>query len=244
VKPAILTYHSLDTSGSVISVAPAQFRVQMECLASRRVPVVPLGEIRTTPGGIALTFDDGFENFYTDAFPVLREFGFPATVFVVSGHCGGTNNWPAGGHQGIPSLPLMSWGRLAEMVRHGISLGVHTATHPSLPGIAEVRAREEMRRCQAMIQERIGAAADTLAYPYGDSNPRVRAIAAEYFGSAYGTRLAFVGGRLDSMDIPRIDAYYLRNRQWFEKLHDARGRIYIAARRSVRQARAAVARAR
>jgi hypothetical protein len=95
-----------------------------------------------------------------------------------------------------------------------------------------------------MIQERTGVAADTIAYPYGNSNARVRAIASEFFTSAYGTRLAFVGGRLDLMDIPRIDAYYLRNHLWFESLRGTRGRIYVAARRSLRQVRSAAARAR
>ena len=244
MKPAILTYHSLDASGSVISVAPAQFRAQMQFLAARNIPVVPLSDIQKTPGGVALTFDDGFENFFTDAFPVLREFGFPATVFVVSDHCGQRNSWSAQSYNGIPSLPLMGWQRLAEIGRHGIALGVHTATHPSLIAIPESQARDEMRRCQAMIQERTGVAADSLAYPYGDSNARVRAIAAEFFISAYGTRLAFLSGRLDPMDFPRIDAYYLRNHLWFESLPGTRGRIYVAARRSLRQVRSAAARAR
>ena len=89
VRSAILTYHSLDESGSVISMPPALFRAQMECLAESPSKVVPLAEICDRPGAVAITFDDGFANFAEYAAPVLERLSLPATVFVVSGFCGG-----------------------------------------------------------------------------------------------------------------------------------------------------------
>ncbi len=81
---AILTYHSIDSSGSIISVAPTLFQAHMEVLAGSRIPVVPLAEIQRRDGCLAITFDDGFENFESAALPFLEKYAFPATVFLVT----------------------------------------------------------------------------------------------------------------------------------------------------------------
>src|SRR5512138_3597748 len=104
----ILTYHSLDDSGSVISIAPRLFREQMKSLQTSGLPVVSLEQVRTAPGSVALTFDDGYRNFLDCALPVLAEAGFPATVFAVTGFCGLVPGW-SGQRASVPALPLMSW---------------------------------------------------------------------------------------------------------------------------------------
>ena len=91
---AILTYHSLDDSGSVISLSPAIFRRQMRSLFERGITVASPEDLAVGRGleernpGVSLTFDDGFENFYTEAFPALSEYRLPATVFLVAGAVG------------------------------------------------------------------------------------------------------------------------------------------------------------
>src|SRR3954470_8233749 len=89
---AVLTYHSLDESGSVISIRPDVFRRQMQTLAANGVKVVPLEDLFAHPGAVAITFDDGFANLADHALPVLEHLGLPATIFVVSGYCGKRNN--------------------------------------------------------------------------------------------------------------------------------------------------------
>src|SRR5689334_22059807 len=116
MKPArscILTYHSLDRSGSVISIQPEVFSRQMAFLAESGTPVVPVSAVRKTTCAVAITFVDGFRNFYEAAFPVLRRYGFAATVFVVSGYCGKRNDWPTQPrNSGIPTLDLMAWNQV------------------------------------------------------------------------------------------------------------------------------------
>ena len=93
---AILTYHSIDDSGSPISVAPEEFRAHVRWLSSGLVRVVPLAELVTLPPeeeAVAITFDDAFQNFASVAAPLLYEHGLPATLFVVSGRVGRDNAW-------------------------------------------------------------------------------------------------------------------------------------------------------
>jgi peptidoglycan/xylan/chitin deacetylase (PgdA/CDA1 family) len=233
-RSAILAYHSLDPSGSVISVAPDVFRRQMEWLAGSGIPVVPLAEIRNRPGAVALTFDDAFANVYEHALPVLARHGFPSTVFVVAGRAGDRNRW-AQPVTGIPELELMGWNDLMSAAAAGVTLGAHTVTHPFLTTLDDTDLEREMAACRAAIEDRTGRSAESFAYPYGDVDPRVRAAAARHFRLACGTRLAFVRAEADPLDLPRIDVYYVRQRRWFETLQQPGGAAYIAARRWIRQ---------
>jgi len=231
----ILTYHSLDTSGSVISIPPKLFRQQMEWLAATRVAVVPLGRVRETTGAVAITFDDGFHNFFEHAAPVLQEFGFPATVFVVSDFCGGANDWPTQPRTpAVPKLELMPWSELQQIAKAGISIGCHTATHPYLSRLNAAELEEELARSRSAIEQRVGMAVETFAYPYGDATAQVREAAGRHFQLACGTRMAFLSADSDLLDLPRLDVYYLRSRFWFHGLQRPYGAAYVAARGGLR----------
>jgi len=230
-RSCILTYHSLDESGSVISIRPGVFRAQMAFLAETRVPIVPLAEVRNTPGAVAITFDDGFRNFFEHAFPVLQRYLFPATVFVVSAYCGGRNDWPTQPRStGVPFVELMSWSEVEEISRAGIEIGSHTATHPRMGALTPAEIEAELSVSRQVIEQRTGKAVRTLAYPYGESTPVVRAAARHHFRLACGTRLACLSPNSDNADLPRIDAYYLQNQFWFEGLQSLRGKAYLGFR--------------
>ena len=111
----ILTYHSLDDSGAVTSVAPRDFREHMHILAERGFAGISLSALLDSwdgrgalpPRPVVITFDDGFANMLEHAAPLLSGLSFGATVFVVSGRCGLTNDWPNQGPN-APRLPLLS----------------------------------------------------------------------------------------------------------------------------------------
>jgi peptidoglycan/xylan/chitin deacetylase (PgdA/CDA1 family) len=237
-RSAILTYHSLDSSGSVISIAPQAFREQMKWLAGSGIPVVPLERIRDSPGAVALTFDDGFRNFLKEAFPVLRDLGLPSTVFVVSRYCGERNRWPSQpASPRVPDLPLMSWNELREIARGGVMLGSHTATHPYMTRLSAAQIDEELRASQCEIEDRTGQPVRAFAYPYGATSLEVREAVRWRFPLACGTKLDFVSRGSDAADLPRLDAYYLQNPFWFRSLGAGYGAAYIAARRFLRERR-------
>ena len=233
---AILTYHSLDTSGSVLSTDPEVFQRQMEWLAASGIPVVPLAAAERTPGSVALTFDDGFRSFATDALPVLEKYRLPATLFVVSGYCGRSSRWP-GQSARAREFPLLDWAELKDVAARGISLGAHTVSHPRLPALSVSEVEAELRDSQAAIEDHMGVPVEAFAYPYGASRPWVRDLVKRRFRIGCGTTMRFLSGS-DPWDLPRIDVYYFQRRFWFEHLMRGSGHGYVWARRLLREGRA------
>jgi peptidoglycan/xylan/chitin deacetylase (PgdA/CDA1 family) len=232
---AILTYHSLDDSGSVISMPPERFRRQMEFLASGAVPVAPLDEAFGAPNRVAITFDDGYRNLLDHAIPLLEKLRLPATIFVVSGYCGGGNNWPSQ-PCGVPRLPLMDWKELASLPPW-ISIGAHTVTHARLTALPEAERQRELGDCQDQIERHLGRRTRWLAYPYGSCSASVMAAAGKRYDLAVGTSLGFLSSRSRALDLPRIDAYYLRGRFTLERLLRPSGDWYIGFRAALRRVR-------
>src|SRR5215831_1995236 len=209
MRRAILTYHSLDDSRSVISVRPELFVRKMEALAESSVKIVGLGELRSAEGpAVALTFDDGFQNFADVAAPVLARHGFPATVFLVTNYCGGRNDWPTQ-WPGVPRLPLMDWPTISELSRAGVEFGAHTATHPDLARVEEAVAREEILSSKRRLEDATGKTAASFAYPYGSTPAAARRIVEEYFRVGCSTRLGWVTESSRPEALERLDVYYL-----------------------------------
>lgn len=242
---AILTYHSLDTSGSVISVAPVVFASHVRWLASGAVPVVPLSRIATLPAdadAIALTFDDAFANFADVAAPLLMAAGLPATLFVVTENAGRTNAWRRGGDIGVPRLPLLGWDALGAMAWGGIEIGAHSRSHPHLTRLAaddDLRdeLRDEVLGAGDEIATRLGVRPRSFAYPYGSVSEQVARIAAEGYAVACTTELAPVGRGDDPLQLPRLDAYYFRRPGVLESWGTPRFTGYLRARALARRAR-------
>jgi peptidoglycan/xylan/chitin deacetylase (PgdA/CDA1 family) len=233
----ILMYHSIDDSGSVLSVSPRMFREQMHALKQSGMPVVPLSAVRERPGSVAITFDDAFHNFRDQALPVLTDCTFPSTVFAVSDYCGRVNNWPSQPQNAIPRLSLMSWSDLADIAKAGVDIGAHTATHPRLTDLPRHEITSEIVRSKQSLEDRLGKGVETFAYPYGMSSPDVRSITRSYFRIACGVRLQPVSPTSDRINLPRIDAYYLQRAFWFSRLQSPLCRTYLAFRKILRELR-------
>lgn len=238
---AILTYHSIDDSRSPISVDARAFERHVDWLASGAVDIVPLSEIEDAPDkSIALTFDDAFENFATDAWPLLRDAGLPATLFVVTGHVGGDNAWGGRPHPAVPTLPLLDWDRLGELAEEGVELGAHSRTHPSLPQVDAARLRDEMEGSRDDLAAKIGQVPTSFAYPYGAVSAEVADCAAGLFERSVTTELDHLRGGEPSQRLPRLDAYYLRERDTLSGFGGSGFAVRIASRRLARRARSAL----
>jgi peptidoglycan/xylan/chitin deacetylase (PgdA/CDA1 family) len=210
---AILTYHSIDSKRSPISLAEPVFRRHAAWLAAAPVRVLGLAELvaaRDAQPAAALTFDDAYSSFLTTAWPVLREHGLPATVFVVAGHVAGTNTWGGAAERGIPVLPLLDWDELGRLAEEGVALGVHSRTHPHLAGISAARLEDETLGAKQAIERRTGARCAAFAYPYGTHDAAAVAAARAHFDLAVTTELRTLAAAEDRHLLPRVDAWYLR----------------------------------
>jgi len=182
---------------------------------------------------VVLTFDDGFRNFYTEAFPVLSQYGFRATVFLVSDYAGKHNDWPGNPPQ-LPRSELLSWEEIRELHRYNIEFGSHTSSHADLKHVNKERAQFEITDSKRVIANKLGTEPSTFAYPFGRSNARVRRMAAAHFRASCSTDLGMVRSGCDTTSLSRIDTYYLSEQRRFETIATSGFENYMRFRQLLR----------
>ena len=193
---AILMYHAIGVRGEAASrfIVPEQrLRRQLRSLARGRRPVLGLAELadhlqagRLPPAGaVAITLDDGFADNAMLAAPLLRRFGFPATVFVVSDRVGASADWDGAGE--LAGRPLLDWPGIEELAAGGLEVGAHSRTHPRLPELAPEEAADEIVGSRDAVSARLGLPVRSFCYPYGrTSSGVVRTVAGAGFACACG----------------------------------------------------------
>lgn len=242
---AILTYHSIDDSGSVISLPDSVFRRHAAWLGSGAVRVTGVGELLALDPdeeAVAITFDDGFANFGSTAWPILQEHGLPATLFVVSDHIGGTNDWGGKTDPAIPELPLLDWDSLGDLAERGVELGSHTRRHPRLPGLDPERLEDEVAGSAETIARRTGVSPIGFAYPYGAVDARSEQAVHRSYEWACTTELTWLSNRARPHRLPRLDSYYYRDTALIERWGSNAFRRHVRLRGSARRLRAGFAR--
>ena len=237
---AILTYHSLDDSGSPISVRPETFAGHLKWLASGAVRVTTLEELHGLPAdtdAVAITFDDGFASVGAVAAPLLAQHGLPATVFVVTDHVGGTNAWRGSAQPGIPTLPLLDWHELARLAEQGFTLGSHGRTHARLAGASGVRLADEVAGSAERLCAETGRIPRAFAYPYGSVDAAARLAVGGGYALACTTELRVLREGDDSHLLPRLDMYYFRAPGSLERWGTAKFRRRLWLRAQARRVR-------
>ena len=205
----VLQYHHVSTSTPTsTSITPDQFAAHMHWLADNEYTVVALPEaLRKVRDGepltdktVAITFDDGYKDNYTNALPILREHGWPFTVFVnPEPHDQKLTGWA-------------SWKELREMAKYGASIANHTSSHlfmlRRLPEETTVEWRTRLTREIVIAEERIYEETDQthriLAYPYGESNIAIRAVIADLGFIGFGQQSGAIDADSDFTDLPRF----------------------------------------
>ncbi len=245
-NPVILTYHSISSGPTPIEISPEILAQQMEWLAAN-ARVVPLDEIVDAlkkrkplpPRTVALTFDDGFANFYSDAAPILLRHKFPAIVFVATKHVGKTNGWP-GQPEWVTPAQLMTWDQIRELSGKGIAFGSHSVTHPDLTSLSPNNLSAELMGSWMLTESKTDLAPCTInffCYPYGRWNRTVRDEVKKYYAGACSTAAGVVEPNADPYALPRVDAHYVRNMKWFRRMFTTAFTAYIGARRTIRRLR-------
>jgi peptidoglycan/xylan/chitin deacetylase (PgdA/CDA1 family) len=194
-EPGVAPYYRLVTG-------PARFRAQMRWLkdAGYRVTDLATAVERISHGVGAderlavITFDDGFRDFHTHAWPVLSDFGFTATMFLATACI-------ADVRRSFRNRECLTWSEVRELRAAGARFGSHTVTHPKLHGMAWPDIRRELEDSRAALEHALQERIDTFAYPY--AFPREdRAFAARFAetlaATGYTLAVTTVIGRADA----------------------------------------------
>lgn len=108
---------------------------------------------------VVLTFDDGYMDFYSEAYPVLEKFGFTATVFLPTSYIGN-------GNPGLVGKKHLDWAQVRDLRQDGISFGSHTVNHIQLWKADRNAVQSELRESKAMIERQTSKVVETFCYPY------------------------------------------------------------------------------
>jgi len=204
----ILMYHSVseDPERGIspyyrLAVAPGIFRQHMQVIKSGGFSVVSMehaakalatataeAELKKM---VVVTFDDGFRDFKTQAWPILQEFGFSATVFLPTAYI-------QDDRRQFLSRECLIWSEVRELHRAGIHFGSHTVNHPKLVTLPEDDLEEELFRSRRVIEDQIGSRVDTFAHPFAfpqDNTGYVERFRRHARGAGYRLCVTTIVGR-------------------------------------------------
>lgn len=205
----VLVYHHVsEETPALTSVTPSAFDSHLDYLQEHGFTVLPLARIiddlregRELPQNtVAITFDDAYRSIFTEAFPRLRERGWPFTIFVSS----------EGVDRGYGDY--LDWSQLRELADAGVELGNHSHTHAHLvrrlPDESETAWRQrvsaDIDTAAQRLRAQTGSDSKLFAYPYGEYSQSLQAIVKEkgYFGIAQQS--GALGGQSDFLALPRF----------------------------------------
>lgn len=212
----VLMYHSISAEMVArhpyyeINTSPKVFAEHMSFLKERGYSTISLGgAVRAlkshtlSANSVVLTFDDGYRDFYTAAWPILQQYKMAATVFIVT-EIATTGSCFNGKH-------CLSWTEVKELHESGISIGSHTETHPEVRFMKPAQIDDEIGRSKQTIEQRIGAAVRSFSYPYAfpETNRSLKSFLShtlEKYGYENGvsTILGTVRPTSDHFFLPRI----------------------------------------
>lgn len=196
----ILMYHHIrdfinpnDKIGTNLSVAPSKLAEQLDYIKSKGYETITFEDLtvnKIPAKPVILTFDDGYKNFYQNAFPELKKRNMKAVVFIITGDIGGGE--------------YMTSSELKEISQYGIEIGDHTISHPDLTKISVDKAQKEIANSKSALETLTGKKVISFCYPSGKFNPEVENVV-KNAGYIYATTT--VGGITSFNNLFELNRY-------------------------------------
>jgi peptidoglycan/xylan/chitin deacetylase (PgdA/CDA1 family) len=202
----ILMYHYIrvnpvvtDRAGFVLSVTPLDFESQIRFLASRGFTSVTMAELRQHLRNgkalprkpVAITFDDGYDDAYTAALPVLQKYHMTATFYVITGF--------------VDRPRYLTWDEVLALDRAGMEIASHTVSHPSLPSLAFEAKSFQLMTSEQTLESRLGHPVLDFCYPGGQLDvPTEQAVIRTGYLSATTTAFGYAALGDDPFRLPRV----------------------------------------
>lgn len=171
---SILMYHNISDSKEkaahpyyLTNTSPEIFARQLDFLHENGYSVIGLQDVikhlksteKIRNKYVVITFDDGYRDFYTNAFPILKKYGFSATVFLPT-------VFISDRELKLKGKEHLSWDEVQKLRSNGITFGSHTATHPQLQSLSEADVEHELSRSKETIEDKLGEEIDSFSYPF------------------------------------------------------------------------------
>jgi peptidoglycan/xylan/chitin deacetylase (PgdA/CDA1 family) len=166
-KVPVLMYHEITQGPNALYVPPEELEGHLKWLQDHGYHGITLKQLygHYTRGDkipdhpIVLTFDDGYVSFYTNAMPLLKKYGFPGTLFVITGSVGKPG--------------VVTWDQVRAALRQGMEIGAHTVNHPDLAISGHDSVVYEVTESKRVLEEEIGQTVSFFCYPAGRYNDSV-----------------------------------------------------------------------
>ena len=173
-KVLVLNYHMVNRMFISLAIDPEDFDWQMKYLVDHGYHTISPDELYAFLEGkgtlpdrpVLITFDDGYVDNYTNAYPILKKYNLKATIFIVTGFVSERKGY-------------LTWDQLREMEQHGITAQSHTVTHAPLPELSDERIREELIVSKQQAEAELGHPIEFIAYPTGAHDLHIVGIAKE-----------------------------------------------------------------
>ncbi|MEX0693740.1 MAG: polysaccharide deacetylase family protein [Rhodospirillales bacterium] len=201
-KAVVIMYHRFGENDiPSTNVTMEQFRAHVEELKTGGYNVTSLPEIiaalrngdKLPPKTVGLSVDDAYESVFTRAWPILRDAGFPLTVFIAAD--------PVEQH----TPRYMNWDQLRTLADEGVTIGSQTSYHPHMADLSAEAVKTELRVSNALFEEKFGRAPDLFAYPYGEASNKVMALVKNAgFVAAFGQHSGAIGSGSPLYYLPRF----------------------------------------
>ncbi len=207
MKALVICYHCIKDEAwpHLRPTKIADFEKQMQYLSKAYNPISLERMAQHIQNGtslpskaIAVTFDDGYQDNYENAYPILKKYNIPATFFLTTGFIG-TGEIPVWDKEYYTAEKalMLSWEQVREMSYSDISFGSHTLTHPFLTRIPRKQAQREIRLSKDIIEQQIGKTVTTFAYPSGNFDSEIKGIVKE---AGYSAAVSTIAGHNSAHD--------------------------------------------
>lgn len=181
VSVPVLMYHVMAAGPNNLYVAPEEFDAQLTWLTQQGYHAVTLQQLfdhfaddaPIPERPVVITFDDGYDNFYTAALPLLAKHKMVATLFVITGKVGQPG--------------YITWEQTKAIAQAGMEIGSHTITHPDLRNVEAKGLQSELGDSQRILEERLGIPVRFFAYPGGRYSDQTLAAMSRYYRGAVTT---------------------------------------------------------
>ncbi len=214
----ILNYHKIDNMNISLSVLPEDFDRQMAYLKENGYHTINTDQLYNymvngealPENPILITFDDGYEDNYQHAYPILKKYGFTGTIFVITDFV--NNNQPN----------YLTWDQIKEMKSQGMDFQSHTASHKSMTELSMDQLKEELTKSKQALDKELNQDTKFMAYPTGTYNLYIAKIVNEAgYKGAFTIKYGNVDKASNMYALERVPIFHTENTflSFYERMH-------------------------